>query len=206
MDNLLTSIIVFTLGVLASLCIIIMAFSFNRSVILWSTLLTSVITGVQYILLEQTATTFLIGISLVYSILLMLENKLPAVRTHAFTGGVLTVQLLGYIAINGITLDWSILALAGTLIGTVALWFQNPVKLKVTMLVMGLIWLTFQIAAGAYGQLPGELVFLAGITFSLIMLAKAHKLGKPLTEVEELPAMLKRKLLSKAHAEVPAYN
>jgi hypothetical protein len=46
------------------------------------------------------------------------------------------------------------------------MWFQNPIKLKATMLVMGLIWMSYQIAAGAYGQLPGEVVFLAGIIIS----------------------------------------
>lgn len=139
------------------------------------------------------ATVFLGVISLVYSALLMVEKRVPVVRTHTFTGLVVAVQFIGYIAINGIQLDWSILALAGTLIGTLALWFQNPVKLKVTMLVMGLIWLTYQLAAGAYGQIPGELVFLAGLGISLAMLSKAKKAGIPLSEVEELPVMLRRK-------------
>lgn len=157
-------------------------------------LLTNVLTGAQFILLNQTATTYLIGVSLVYSILLMLEKKIPFVRTHAFTGGLLLVQMVGYFLINGFSLNWGLLALTGTIIGTLAMWFQSPLKLKVTMLFMGFIWLSYQAASGAYGQLPGELIFIAGIITSLILLTKAQKQGIPLNEVEELPTLIRRKI------------
>jgi hypothetical protein len=158
-------------------------------------LATNVLTGAQFILLNQTATTYLIAVSLVYSVLLMLENKIPMVRTHGFTALILCIQTAGYVIINhGLRLDWGLLALAGTIIGTLAMWFQNPIKLKATMLVMGLIWMSYQIAAGAYGQLPGEVVFLAGIIISLVMLTKARRRGIPLDEVEELPIIVRRKL------------
>lgn len=145
-------------------------------------------------LLNQTATTYLIGVSLAYSILLVLEKKIPLVRTHSFTAGVLLIQTVGYFAINGFSWNWGLLALTGTLVGTLAMWFQNPITLKTTMLFMGFIWLTYQTSAGAYGQLPGEFVFIAGIIISLTMLMKAHKKGIPLSEVEELPALIRRKL------------
>lgn len=157
-------------------------------------LLTNVLTGAQFLLLNQTATTYLIGVSLVYSILLVLEKKIPFVRTHPFTAGVLLVQTVGYFVINGFTLNWALLALVGTVIGTLAMWFQDPIKLKTTMLFMGFIWLAYQTSAGAYGQLPGELVFIAGIIVSLTMLLKAQKKGTPLSEVEELPTLIRRKL------------
>jgi hypothetical protein len=159
--------------------------------------MTNVLTGAQFILLHETATTVLITISLAYSILLVMEKHLPIVRTPSFTAGVLIVQTASYLAINGFTLNWGLLALAGTIIGTLAMWFQDPLKLKVTMLVMGFIWLAYQIVSGAYGQLPGEIVFLTGITISIMMLTKAQKQGIPLTEVEELPALMRRKLAEK---------
>jgi hypothetical protein len=170
-------------------------------------MLTNVLTGAQFILLHETATTYLIGVSLVYSILLMFEKRLPVVRTHAFTAFILTVQTAGYFAINGFTLNWALLALAGTIIGTLAMWFQNPIHLKATMFVMGFIWLSYQVASGAVGQLPGELVFIAGITVSLAMLIKAQKNGIPLSEVEELPALIRRKLTErKVSKEELAYS
>ena len=116
------------------------------------------------------------------------------VRTHVFTAAVLSIQTAGYFAINGFTLNWGLLALAGTVIGTLAMWFDNPINLKATMLFMGFIWLAYQISAGAYGQLPGEFVFIAGIIVSLTMLVKAQNKGIPLSEVEELPTLMRRKL------------
>lgn len=188
------AILALTLGVLASICIIVSAFSLSRKIILWAMLLTNVLTGTQFILLNETATTYLISISLIYSVLLMVESHFPVVRTPLFTAAVLLSQTIGYFAINGFTANWGLLALAGTIIGTLAMWFENPVQLKITMMVMGFIWLGYQLAAGAYGQIPGELVFLAGITVSIVMLLKAKKNGVPLTEVEELPTLIRRKI------------
>lgn len=157
-------------------------------------LITNVLTGTQFILLNEIATTYLIGISLVYSILLMCEEKIPFVRTHVFTAGLLLVQTVGYFLINGFTISWGLLALIGTIIGTLAMWFQNPLKLKLTMLFMGFIWISYQTAAGAYGQLPGEFIFLSGIVTSLVLLSKAKKAGIPLNDVEELPTLIRRKV------------
>lgn len=194
MDHHITpAILALAFGALASICIVITAFSLNRKVILWSMLFTSALTGTQFLLLDQIAATFLISVSLVYSTLLVLENKIPIVRKKSFTAGILIFQIIGYFTINGLALSWSLLALVGTIIGSIAMWFQNPIKLKVTMLLMGLIWLSYQLSAGAYGQFPGELIFLTGIIFSLTMLLKARKRNIPLENVEELPALLRRK-------------
>lgn len=208
-NNLITpAIAVLTLGALASVCIVITAFSLSRKIILSSMLLTNILTGAQFILLNQTATTYLIGVSLVYSILLIIEKKIPFVRTHAFTGGLLLVQMVGYFLINGFSWNWGLLALTGTIIGTLAMWFQNPLKLKVTMLFMGFIWLSYQTAAGAYGQLPGEFVFIAGVITSLVLLTKAQKKGIPLDEVEELPTLIRRKIAERKslNKTEPAYS
>lgn len=206
------AILALIFGALASICIIITAFSLNRKTILWALLFTSVFTGTQFLILNQIAATFLIGISLIYSILLVLENRIPIVRTPSFTAGVLIVQLAGYFVINGFTASWSMLALAGTIIGSIAMYLKNPIKLKWTMLVMGLVWLSYQLVTGAYGQFPGEMVFLTGIIYSLTMLYKARRRGVPLEEVEELPTLLRRKFSKrkkqdsdeKSLAEAPA--
>lgn len=156
-------------------------------------LLTSLITGVQFSLLGQTATTYLIAVSAVYSILLILENKISFVRSHAFTAGLLSVQIAGYFLINGFSMNWSLLALLGTVVGTFSMWFQDPIKLKASMLILGGVWLTYQLISGAYGQIPGELVFISGIIISLTMLTNAKRQGKPLNTVEELPILARRK-------------
>lgn len=180
------------LGALASLFIIVTAFSLSRKIILFSILITNVLTGTQFILLNQPATTFLIAVSIVYTAMLMLEKFLPFVTGKFFALSVLTVQTVGYFAVNGFTPDWSLLALAGTIVGSLAMWFHNPLRLKATMLFMGFIWLSYQIASGAYGQLPGEFVFLAGSSASLYFLMKAKRKGIPLETVEEIPVMIRR--------------
>lgn len=168
-------------------------------------LVTSLITGVQFVLLGEMATTYLIGISAAYSLLLILEEKIPFVRSHAFTLGLLAVQVAGFLAINGLSLNWSLLALLGTVVGTFSMWFKDPMKLKASMLALGFIWLSYQFVSGAHGQIPGELVFLTGIITSLIMLNNAKRQGIPLDTVEELPALLRRKFMErKSVEEIPA--
>lgn len=187
------AIFALTLGALASLFIIISAFSLNRKTILLSLLITNFLTGAQFIILGEIPTTFLIAVSALYTGALMMEKILPFVRSNAFTIGILAVQTVGYFAINGMRLDWSLLALSGTIVGSLAMWFKNPIHLKATMLLMGFIWLAYQLVSGAYGQIPGELVFLAGIIASLVMLTNAKNQGLPLDAVEEIPALLRRK-------------
>jgi hypothetical protein len=180
------------LGALASLFIIVTAFSLSRKTILASMLITNILTGTQFILLNQPATTFLIAVSVVYTAMLMLEKFLPFVSGKFFALSVLAAQTIGYFAVNGFTPDWSLLALAGTIVGSLAMWFHNPIHLKATMLFMGFIWLSYQIASGAYGQLPGEFVFLAGSSASLYFLLKAKRKGLSLETVEEIPVMIRR--------------
>lgn len=187
------AIFALTLGALASLFVIISAFSLNRKTILLSLLITNFLTGAQFIILGEIPTTFLIAVSALYTGALMMEKILPFVRSNAFTIGILAVQTVGYFAINGMRLDWSLLALSGTIVGSLAMWFKNPIHLKATMLLMGFIWLAYQLVSGAYGQIPGELVFLAGIIASLVMLTNAKNQGLPLDAVEEIPALLRRK-------------
>lgn len=195
-----TAVFPLALGALASLFIIVTAFSLSRKTILASMLITNVLTGTQFILLNQPATTFLIAVSLVYTAMLMLEKFLPFVAGKTFALTVLTVQTIGYFAVNGFTPDWSLLALAGTIVGSLAMWFRNPLHLKATMLFMGFIWLSYQIASGAYGQLPGEFVFLAGISASLYFLMKARRNGTPLEAVEEIPVMVRRMIAERKTA------
>lgn len=164
-------------------------------------LLTSLITGVQFTLLGQTATTYLIAVSAAYSVLLILEDKIPFIRSHVFTAGLLTVQVAGYFLINGFSFNWSLLALLGTVVGTFSMWFQDPMKLKASMFILGGVWLTYQIISGAYGQIPGELVFMAGIITSLVMLTNAKRQGKPLDTVEELPVLVRRKIQERKCSE-----
>lgn len=164
-------------------------------------MLTSFLTGTQFILLGETATVFLIAVSAIYAILLLLENKIPFVRGRAFTIGLLAVQVFGYFMINGFSANWSLLALAGTVVGTFSMWFQDPLKLKASMLALGIFWLTYQIISGAYGQVPGEIVFLTGIIISLIFLSRAKRNGIPLETVEEFPAMIRRKVSEQRNAK-----
>lgn len=195
------AIFALTLGALASLFIIISAFSLNRKTILLSLLITNFLTGAQFVILGETPTVFLIAVSALYTGALMMEKRIAFIRSNAFTIGILAVQTIGYFAINGTRLDWSLLALAGTIVGSFAMWFKNPIHLKATMLFMGFIWLAYQLVSGAYGQIPGELVFLAGIITSLVMLSNAKRQGLPLDTVEELPALLRRKFENRHSAE-----
>ncbi len=184
---------VIALGLLASVIVILMSITVQRKNIVVLSILMAVITSFQYFLLEEIGTVWLGAVSLIYAVAMSKENRIPFVKTWTFSIITLVAYVVGYFLINGITFTWGLMALTASLIGTFMLRIHNPIYLKWAMLVNGLTWLTYQLAVGAYGQLPGELVYVVGIVVSLGLLNKAKKNGVNLLDVPEFMTVIKNK-------------
>lgn len=183
-----------------------MAFSVKRSNILILSVITGIVTTAQYALLGESGTVFLTAISLLYALGLCFAHKIPIVESKKVAGILMVVFTVGFFAINGVSLSWGLVSYTASLIGAFMLLFKNQLVLKWMMLANGLAWGTFQLASGAYGQLPGEALFIAGVVFSLCILHRAKSQGKSLESIPELSSVIKDKLLRRNQSPIVASN
>lgn len=184
---------VFTLGLIASAIVVIMAFTIKRDSIVKLSALMGLVTTIQYLFLHEWGTAWLTIVGFFYAVGLLCSDKFPVMKSKGVAYALLVVYSIGFFGINGVSFSWPLVAYVASLLGTFMLLVQNPLKLKYMMLINGLLWLTFQIVSGAHGQLPGELVYLIGITASIIYLKNAQNKGKKLSEVPEFTTMLKKR-------------
>lgn len=184
---------VIALGLIASVLVIMMSITVQRKNIVLLSIIMAVITSFQYLLLGEIGTVWLGAVSLIYAVAMSKESTFPFVKTWAFSIVTLIAYATGYFWINGFSPTWGLLALTASLIGTFMLRIHNPLTMKWAMLFNGLTWLTYQLAVGAYGQLPGEAVYLVGIVVSLSLLNKAKNKGVNLLDVPEFMTIVKNK-------------
>lgn len=183
--------LVFLVGLIASTIITLMAFSIQRKSILILSVLTGVFTTIQYALLGENGTAILTTISLVYALALCFSAKFPIVESKWVALTLMVIFTTAFIGVNGFSISWSIVSYVASLIGAFMLLFKNQLILKWMMLLNGLSWAIFQLVSGAYGQLPGEVLFIAGVVFSLIVMTRAKKRGQSLDDVPEFSTVLK---------------
>lgn len=183
--------LVFLVGLIASIIITLMAFSIQRKSILILSVLTGVFTTIQYALLGENGTALLTTISLVYALALCFSAKFPIVESKWVALTLMAIFTTAFIGVNGFSISWSFVSYVASLIGAFMLLFKNQLVLKWMMLLNGLSWATFQLVSGAYGQLPGEVLFITGVVFSLVVMIRAEKRGQSLDDVPEFSTVLK---------------
>lgn len=185
--------VVITLGLMASLLVALMAFTIKRQNVVRISVALGVITTLQYILLGEWGTVWLTGISALYAVGLMNSHRFPVLAGKRMAYILVAFYTLGFVWLNGVSLSWGLVSYAASILGALMLLIENPLKLKYAMFANGILWAIFQLASGAYGQLPGELLYVAGIVFSIIVLKRAQRKGKDLHKVPEFSDVIKSK-------------
>lgn len=186
---------VIALGLVASVIVVLMAFTIKRGNILKLSVAMSGVTSVQYALLGEWGTVWLTFVAGIYAVGLMSANKFPVLQGKGIAYALLVVYSVGFFGINGLSLSWPLLAYAASLLGTFMLLIHDPLILKHLMLINGVMWLAFQLISGAHGQLPGEIVYLVGVVFSILFLSHAKRKGQNLHNVPEFTDILKKRLV-----------
>lgn len=186
---------VIALGLLASILVIAMGLTIKRKNVVRLSLAVGTVTTAQYLLLGEWGTAYLTAVAALYAFGLMYAWKVPVLGGKGMAYVLVLVYTVGFFAINGVSFSWSLLAYGASIFGTLLLLINNPLHLKYAMLINGLLWTAFQLISGAYGQIPGEAVYVAGVVFSIIMLTRAHRKGKNLHDVPEFTDIFKKRRL-----------
>lgn len=137
-------------GILGLLCIVAM-YQFNkRSAILWTGILSALVWTVQYILLGAYT-----GAGM---------NLWSAARNFAFnkyrSWPVLAVSLVSMAIICALTWkNWSsLLPVASSLFATLAMWQENPTRLRMVCILMVPFWLTYNYMNGSVAGMVGDMI------------------------------------------------
>lgn len=182
------------LGLIASILVVLMSLIIKRDNVVKLSIVLGVTTTAQYAVLHEWGTVWLTSISALYAVCLLFAQRYPALGSQKVAYALVIVYTTGFIAINGVNLSWGLFSYAASILGALMLLISNPLGLKYAMLVNGVLWTVFQVSSGAYGQLPGELLYVAGIIYSVIMLSRAKKRGVDLRLVPEITTVINSKL------------
>lgn len=184
---------VIALGLLASIFVVVLSVSIQRNAIIGVTSLLMLATIGQYALLERWSTVALSVVTLAYGLLTLFESRWPWLRSPLSLTALFAAYTGTFIAMNGFALNVDTIAFLASLSGVVLMTLNNPLTAKWVMLFNGLTWSVYQISTGAYGQLPGEGLFIMGVVTSMVMLYRARRQGKDLSQVPELAQVIRNK-------------
>lgn len=188
---------VIALGLLASLFVMVLSISIHRNSIITVTSLLMLATIGQYALLGRWPTVALSVVTLLYGLVTLLERRYPWLKSKWALVTLFASYTGVFMVMNGLTFSVDVIAFLASLSGVVLMTLANPLAAKWVMLFNGLTWSAYQIATGAYGQLPGEAVFIFGVVASMVMLYRARAQGQPLSSVPELAQVMRDKFPKK---------
>lgn len=186
-------LMVITLGLLASIGVVALAFSIRRQSIVIVSLILALLTMTQYALLDKWTTVTLGAITLVYGIIIAFESTFPILKSRWTLTMLSIFYTVTFFLMNGININMDILAYTASLTGVLIMGMSNPIAAKWVMLINGITWSAYQVFSGAYGQLPGELFYTAGVIITLVLLYKTQSRGDSLDSVPEIGTILIRK-------------
>lgn len=162
-------------GVIASVMVVVLSLLTKRNHIIVFSIVLCVITGTQYALLGEYSTVVLSAITILYGLATFFERRFPVIQSKGFLWGLLAVYTLAFFISNGLSFGVDFMAYGASILGTVVMMLHNQISAKTVMLISGLLWLAFQLAVGAYGQIPGEIFYTAGCVYTLVVLFKRRK-------------------------------
>jgi len=186
--------LVIVIGLVASVFVVMLSFTIQRKNIIAVSSMLAIATIVQYAMLEKYSTMFLALTTLLYGLLTLLERRFPMVGSKY----ALPILALAYSAvffiINGFHVNMEIVAYLASLTGVLIMAVNNQLIAKWLMLFSGVAWVVYQVSAGAYGQLPGEIFYTIGVIVSMVVLYRAKFAGMDLNKVPEFSVILKNKI------------
>jgi hypothetical protein len=193
-----------TFGLLSSACLIICSLSLSRKRILIASLLINTFSAAQYLLLSQTGALVMVSLGFIMAATVLASLKFPALGTAKVLGAFLVAYPIAFFSTSsGIQSAFELLPLFSTMIATTAVFMRNLLVVKTMFILNGLSWLAFEIFAGAYGAVPGEILTLAGNVTSFILLGRAHLAGQALETVPEMNVRIAG-LIRKMRGSIPA--
>ena len=179
---------VILLGLCASALLITGSLSISRARIFLCGLGINVFTGLQYWAMGHTSTLVLVGLSFLLALTALSSLKWSALGSpKIMTAFLIAYPVLFFTVGNGkIETVTDIFPLLGVTCATIGSFLKNSLHIKAAFMAVGAFWLVYESSVGAYGQMVGEILTLAGNATSVIFILIAARNGIVSADVPEL--------------------
>lgn len=143
-------------------------------------------------MLEQWVGVGLNLLTIAYGVLCWFDARLYWLKHVYMKVGLLIAYTMLFVWING-GVGWGVgmLAWAGSILSVTVMMANSPLLAKWLMVAMGVVWTTYQVWIGIYGQLLGQAFGFMALGYSLSWLYEAKRLGQDLKSVPEFGARVK---------------
>lgn len=155
----MVSIAALLLGLIASGLLAAISYSTSNKTITILSCLMSVTVCVQYTLLGRPSAAALSVVSLVFSIVALLMKNSEKWRWQTVLPAMLVSMTVTSWFFGGITMGYEALPLLGSILMGSLIMFHKPAVIKSVQFVAGVIWTVYQVHVGAWGQIPGEVIY-----------------------------------------------
>lgn len=145
----------------------------------------------------------LAAVTLLYGLVTLFERRFPALGSNYALPVLSLVYSAVFFFVNGFEMNMEIIAYLASLTGVLIMAVKHQLVVKWMMLANGIAWLVYQMSAGAYGQLPGEIFYTVGVIVSMILLYRAKFAGIDLNKVPEFSTVLKSKIIERSKKSNP---
>lgn len=189
------STLVIIVGLIASVFVVMLSFTIQRKNIVAVSSMLAIATIVQYAMLEKYSTMFLAATTLLYGLLTLFERRFPVIGSKYALPVLAMAYSAVFFVVNGFQVNMEIVAYLASLTGVLIMAVKNQLIAKWLMLFSGVAWVVYQVSAGAYGQLPGEVFYTIGVLVSMVILYRARHSGIDLNKVPEFSTILRSKFV-----------
>lgn len=179
---------VILLGLGASALLITGSLSISRARIFLCGLGINLFTGLQYWAMGHTSTLVLVGLSFLLSLTALSSLKWPALGSTKIMTAFLIAYPVLFFTVGGGKIETvtDIFPLLGVTCATIGSFLKNSLHIKAAFMAVGAFWLVYESSVGAYGQMVGEVLTLAGNATSIAFIMLAARKGIDPTDVPEL--------------------
>lgn len=180
--------VVILLGLCASALLITGSLSIARSRIFLCGLGINVFTGLQYWVMGNTSTLVLVGLSFLLSLTALSSLKWTALGSKKVMTAFLIAYPVLFFTVGGGKIETmtDIFPLLGVTCATIGSFLKNSLHIKAAFMGVGSFWLVYEASVGAYGQMVGEVLTLAGNATSIMFIMLAARKGIAPADVPEL--------------------
>lgn len=183
--------LVIIFGLCASALLIACSLTLTRKRIFLIGLGINLFTGLQYFALGQTGTIPLIAINFLLGLVALASLKHKVLGSKPVMAAFFIAYPITFFAVgNTVSTFVDVLPLVGSAFSISAMFLKNAFHIKAAFVGTGISWLFFEASVGAYGQMIGEVLTLAGNISSMVLLSLATRKGISHEDVPELNVRL----------------
>lgn len=173
------------LGAIASLLLVVLAYSSKQHTITILTIILSVVVAAQYYALGKPSAAAVSLVSLVFALAALILPKSRRTAMVAILIMALVTVIVSFTAAGDPGDGFEFVPVAATVAMSALPFLSATWVVKLLQLVGGVLWTVYMVHANAWGQLPGEVVYFAAwfvSMFGIISGACRERSQRPIEE------------------------